>query len=93
MGLSSCLELHARYFLIRAHNLVPHLHHQLKRDVRFLDCNHHVVDVAAIALQQVRDLLFRASVKFFHLVDGSSSSTEPKLPSASLAPEAGVDFS
>ncbi len=60
---SALLELHARDFLIRAYDLVPHLHHQLKRDVRFLDGDHDVVNIAAIALQQIRDLLLRASVK------------------------------
>ena len=53
----SRLELHARYFLIRAHNFVSHLHHQLKRDVRFLHRDHYVVDIATIALQQIGDLL------------------------------------
>ena len=68
--LAELLELHARYFLIRAYNLVPHLHHQLKGDVRLFDGDHDVVHIAAIAFQQIGDLLLRASVEFFHLVDG-----------------------
>ena len=38
------LELHVRYFLVRTDNLVPYLHHQLKRNVSLLDCDHHVVN-------------------------------------------------
>ena len=52
----SILELHFLDILIRADDLVAHLHHQLERDVRFLDGDHHVVHVAAAALQQVADL-------------------------------------
>jgi hypothetical protein len=56
--------------LIRTYDLVSHLHHQLKRDVRFFNRDHHVMDVAAVTLQQVGDLLCCASMEFLHLVDG-----------------------
>src|SRR4249919_2804621 len=64
------LELHARDFLIRAYDLVSYLHHELKRNVRFFNRDHYVMDVTAVTLQQVGNLLFRAAVKLFHLVDG-----------------------
>ena len=40
---SSILELHFLDILIRADDLVAHLHHQLKRHIRFLHSDHYVV--------------------------------------------------
>jgi len=44
--------MHARDFLIRADNLVPHLHHHLKCNVRFFHRDHYVVYVAAVAFNK-----------------------------------------
>src|SRR6185312_15887366 len=64
------LELHARDFLIRAYDFVSYLHHELKGNVRFFHRDHYVVNVAAVTLQQVGNLLLGASMKLFNLVDG-----------------------
>src|SRR5690242_12009806 len=51
------LKLQLRNFLIRVDDLVPHLHHQLKSNVRLFHCDHDVVNVLAVALHQFADLL------------------------------------
>ena len=42
--------------LVRLHDLVSHLHHQLKGKIGLFDCNHGAVQVRAFAVQQLRHL-------------------------------------
>src|SRR5581483_8109339 len=54
---SFALELQFRNFLVRVHDLVPHLHHELKCDVGLFHGDHDVVDVLPVALYQLTYLL------------------------------------
>jgi hypothetical protein len=44
------LELQLGHFLVRVHDLVAYLHHELKSDVRFLYRNHDIVNILPVAL-------------------------------------------
>src|SRR5690348_4177557 len=54
---SLSLELQFRDFLVSIHDLVSHLHHQLKRNVGLFYRDHDVVDVLPLPLDQLTHLL------------------------------------
>src|ERR1700733_12316544 len=62
----SILELHFFYILICADNLVADLHHQLKGNIRFFDCDHHVVQISPAALQETAHLGCCCLVQLVH---------------------------
>jgi len=42
--------------LVRLHDFVPHLHHQLKGEIGFFDGNHGAVQIRAFAVEELRHL-------------------------------------
>src|SRR5882762_7116966 len=63
-------ELQTRNFLIRRHDLVPHLHHELKGEVGLFHCDHGAMQVGSVAVQQFRDLALGFALRALDLVHG-----------------------
>src|SRR5262249_12124162 len=68
------LKLHLRNSLVRLNDLVANLHHQLKRQIGFLDRHHCRVYVLAVSLQQFTDLCRRIVLQRIHLAQHSAQS-------------------
>jgi hypothetical protein len=62
------LELHLLDVLVRGHNLVANLHHELKGNVCLLDRYHHRAQVGIVTLEQVANLLFGATTQLVYLL-------------------------
>jgi hypothetical protein len=63
------------------HNFIAYLHHQLKREIGFFDCDHRSVKVLSVALQNAGDLLFGPGLQLFNLANGAFQGMEEiRLP-------------
>jgi hypothetical protein len=61
-------ELHVRNSLISLHDLVAHLHHQLKRKVGFFDGDHGAVQVRAFSVKQLGNLAGGIALRALDLI-------------------------
>jgi len=62
-------ELHVRDLLVCLHDFVPHLHHQLKRQIGLFHRNHGAVQIGAFPVEQLGHLRGGIALRALGLVD------------------------